>query len=252
MRAHAVRGQHLGDDAVGVGGGIGQHGGVFGQLRQTQCRGVRQRMPGRADDDQRIGPDDARLQMRQGLGGQGDDAQFQLAGQHRVAGHFGVHEVHVEVHLRKVARKGAQHRRQAMQAYVMTGADAQPPADLAGKSGQGATPVLDVVQGLAGIRQQGASGVGEADAAADAVEQRAADLLLQGGDAFADGGLRQVQVGGGARERLAVGHFDEGGEQLGVHGVLLGECRGGSGALIIPEPHVHYDNDSLELSMCAA
>ncbi len=134
MRTHAVRGQHLGDDAVGVGGGIGQHGRMFGQLRQAQCGGLCQRMPGRADDDQRVWPDDARLQMGQWLRGQGDDAQFQLAGQHRVAGHFGVHEVQVEVHLRKVARKGAQHRRQAMQAYVVTGANAQPPADLAGKS----------------------------------------------------------------------------------------------------------------------
>src|SRR3546814_12997547 len=79
-----------------------------------------------------------------------------------------------------------------MQADVVAGADRQTSADLVVQLRERAPSILDVLQGLACVRQQGSPGVGEADATTDTAEQRLADLLFERGDALADGRLRHV------------------------------------------------------------
>src|SRR3546814_12120297 len=102
-----------------------------------------------------------------------------------------------------------------MQADVVAGADRQTSADLVVQLRERAPSILDVLQGLACVRQQGSPGVGEADATTDTVEQRLADLLFERGAALADGRLRQVKRRGRLRGPTACSGFGKSGEVRG-------------------------------------
>ena len=59
--------------------------------------------------------------------------------------------------------------------------------------------------------------MGETDLPAHPVEQGAVQLLLQGGDALAYGGLGQVQALAGGGKRAGFGDGDKGLQVLGIH-----------------------------------
>ena len=91
------------------------------------------------------------------------------------------------------------------------------PLDFAGQVGQGAAGVVQHVQDLIGPRQQGAAGLGQPDFAAQAIEQAHLQLLLQPGDALADGRLRQVQPFTGTGEAAGLGNGYESIEVGQIH-----------------------------------
>ncbi len=108
------------------------------------------------------------------------------------------------------ARVKARSREDPMQADMVAGGQGQPAADVAAQVAQRAAGVVQHAADLAGARQQGAAGLGQADLAADAVEQPGVELLFQCGDALADRWLGQVQAFAGGREAAGFGDGDEG------------------------------------------
>ena len=131
----------------------------------------------------------------------------------------------VEIDLRIVAGELAEHRRQAVQADVVAGANRQAAADLRMQLRQRAPRIFDVLQRFVRVGQQRTAGVGQADAAADAVKQRLTNLRFERGDALADRRLRQVQPLRSQGEGAFVGDADEGGEQLRIHGAPIHSIR---------------------------
>src|SRR3546814_2476155 len=85
-------------------------------------------------------------QLRDRLRGQGDDAEFELAGEYAFAGDLRIHEVNVEIDFGITLREAAQYRRQPMQADVVAGADRQTSADLVVQLRERAQCILDVLQ----------------------------------------------------------------------------------------------------------
>ena len=80
-------------------------------------------------------------------------------------------------------------------------------------------PVLQLffLQGLAqrsderlDAGEQAVAGRGQADAAAVCFGERSADFAFKGGEAFADGRLRDAQMGGGAGHAASGGEGDQG------------------------------------------
>jgi hypothetical protein len=69
-----------------------------------------------------------------------------------------------------------------------------------------------------GVGQEGPAGLGEHHAAAEALEQRRAQLALQQLHAPADRGLRQVQERARARESAAADDRDERRDLVDLHG----------------------------------
>ena len=127
--------------------------------------------------------------------------------------------------------EGAQGGRQAMQADVMAGANRERAGELAG-GGFGvvaheATHVVEFVQPLPGTGQQGATGLGQRDATADAIKQRSIQLFFQHLDALGHRRLSQVQRFRRFLERFVAGDFNKGSENGGIHGsesrINLGE-----------------------------
>ena len=104
-----------------------------------------------------------------------------------------------------------------MQADVVTGGQGQTAADLAGEVGQRPARVVQHVENLVGARQQGASGLGQADLATEAIEQAHAQLLLQAGDTLAHGRLGQVQALAGFGKAAGFGNGDKGVEVGEIH-----------------------------------
>src|SRR5690606_6378812 len=102
---------------------------------------------------------------------QGDDRQFGAAMQHFVVGDFRIAKTDVQADLRISAGECAQQWRQAVQADVMAGRQAQTPAYVAVEVGQGAAGVVQYIQNLISPRQQGSSCLGQANLAAEPVEQ---------------------------------------------------------------------------------
>ncbi|MNE79496.1 hypothetical protein D3C80_1759870 [compost metagenome] len=96
-----------------------------------------------------------------------------------------------------------------MQADVVAGGQGQATAHFSGQIGQRAAGIIEHIENLVGPRQQGAPGFGQGHLAAQAVEQAHVQLLLQAGDAFADGWLGQVQALAGTREAAGFGNGDE-------------------------------------------
>ena len=103
---------------------------------------------------------------------------------------------------------------------MVAGGQGEAAADFAGEVGQGAAGVVQHVEDLIGAGQQGPPGLGQADFAAQAVEQSYLQLLFQTGDALADGRLGQVQAFAGAREAAGLGDGDKGVEVGQVHGAI--------------------------------
>lgn len=99
----------------------------------------------------------------------------------------------------------------------MAGGQCQTAGDFAGQVGQGAAGVIQYIEDLIGPWQQGAAGFGQADFPAQSIEQSHLQLLLQPGDALADGRLRQVQPFAGAGEASGLGNRDKSVEVGEVH-----------------------------------
>ncbi|MCY1443778.1 hypothetical protein D9M71_602110 [compost metagenome] len=99
----------------------------------------------------------------------------------------------------------------------MTGGQGQAPADFTGEVGQGPAGVVQYIEDLVGTRQQGASGLGQVDLAAQAVEQTHIQLLLKAGDAFADCRLGQVQAFASPGKAAGLGDCNKGIEIGQIH-----------------------------------
>ncbi len=104
-----------------------------------------------------------------------------------------------------------------MQADVMAGRQAQPAANVAVEVGQGAAGVVQYIQNLIGPRQQGSSCLGQANLAAEPVEQAHVQLRFQCGDAFADCRLGQMQALRGQGKAARFRDGDKGIEVGQVH-----------------------------------
>lgn len=73
-----------------------------------------------------------------------------------------------------------------------------------------------------GISQQGLAGIGGQHIAIAALKQALPDHLLQAADLLADGGLGGMQASGGRGETAAVGHRDNGPQQVEVEQAAIG------------------------------
>ncbi|MCY1367230.1 hypothetical protein D9M69_541560 [compost metagenome] len=104
-----------------------------------------------------------------------------------------------------------------MQADVVTGRQGQSAGHLAIEVGQGAAGVVQYIENLVGTRQQGAAGFGEADFAAEAVEQAHLELLFQACDALAHRRLGEVQASCGLGEAAGFGDGEKGIEAGEIH-----------------------------------
>ena len=113
---------------------------------------------------------------------------------------------------------------QAMQADMVAGGEGQAAADFTRQVGQRAAGIVQYVEDLVSTRQQGAAGLGQANLAAEAVEQAHAQLLFQAGDALAYGRLGQVQALAGFGKAAGFGDGDKGIEVGQIHGALRG-CK---------------------------
>ncbi len=72
-----------------------------------------------------------------------------------------------------------------------------------------------------GLGTEGTAGLGEDDAAADAREQRDAELGLERAHLLREGRLGEVELAGGAAERAMLGRCEEVGELLQSHRLSL-------------------------------
>jgi hypothetical protein len=115
-----------------------------------------------------------------------------------------------ELNVREAAAKGAQDLRKAVGKDAFWRADAQRAAWF-GAGLDGALALFHGGKGLAGEGQEVAAGIGEGDAAPEAVKERHAELLFQRFDLGGDVGLNGVHFFGGARE---VQLFGEGAKDL--------------------------------------
>src|SRR5690606_24742080 len=95
-------------------------------------------------------------------------------------------------------------RRQPVQADVVAGGEVEVTGDGRVEVAQGAARVLHLAQDASCARQQRASGFGQRDLAADAVEQPSSQVLLQRGDALAHRRLGEVQPLAGRGEAAAL------------------------------------------------
>ncbi|RMP53360.1 hypothetical protein ALQ20_02646 [Pseudomonas syringae pv. atrofaciens] len=116
----------------------------------------------------------------------------------------------------------------------MAGHQSQPPSDFPGQVGQSTAGVIQHVENLVGARQQGASGLGQTDFAAQAVEQAHVELLLQTGNPLADGRLGQVKAFACPGEAAGLGN--------GNKGIKVGQVHGQ-----IPVGYPKYENYEFEL-----
>jgi len=83
---------------------------------------------------------------------------------------------------------------------------------------EGATPLFEGFQRALGVRQEAASGIGEAYAAPIAFEQRLAELALQRLDTRRNRGLRQEESLRRFAEAPVPRHLDKGLDLTQVHG----------------------------------
>ena len=79
------------------------------------------------------------------------------------------------------------------------------------------TACINLGQHVSGMWKQRGAGMSQADLATNAIEEPAAELLLQRRDSFADGGLGQKQRLCGPGERLVFGHGQECPEVVDAH-----------------------------------
>ncbi len=100
---------------------------------------------------------------------------------------------------------------------MVTGGQGQTTGHLPGEVGQGAARIIEDIQDLIGPGQQGAAGLGQADFAAQPIEQAHLQLLLQASDALADRRLGQMQSLAGTGEASGLGDGNKGIEVGEVH-----------------------------------
>ena len=70
------------------------------------------------------------------------------------------------------------------------------------KAGDGFPGVVQIVEYLSGMREQGVAGVGQPQTPAAAFDEGAAGLVLQGRDAFADSGLGRCRASAASEKEL--------------------------------------------------
>ncbi len=102
----------------------------------------------------------------------------------------------------------------------MTGGQSQAATDFTGEVGKGAAGVVQHIQNLISARQQGPPGFGQTHFTAQTIEQAHLQLLLQAGDALADGRLGQVQAFARAGEAAGLGDGNKGIQVGQVHGAI--------------------------------
>ena len=100
---------------------------------------------------------------------------------------------------------------------MMAGGQGQAPADLAIEVVQRPAGVIQHVENLIGARQQGPARLGQADFAAQPVEQPELELLLDAGNAFADGRLGQKQAFGSPGKAAGFSNGDKSIEIREIH-----------------------------------
>ena len=164
-----------------------------GEIRQPAGAPGGQGVIGRHHEHQRVPPQRPGDHAVVGDRRQGNDGQLRTALHDQVVGLLGVHEVDVDIGLRIGFAEGAQYGRQPVQPDVVAGGQAQLARNLPGQIAHGLLGGEQLLYDSLGVGQQGLASLGEADVAANAVEQLAAQTLLQQRDAFADGGLGQMQ-----------------------------------------------------------
>jgi hypothetical protein len=111
---------------------------------------------------------------------------------HSGAGLFRILEPDVQFRLGITPAEGAQNLRQAVQADMVTGAQLESTRYVQRKPGKGTPAVFHLRQDAPEKRQQSAPGLGQVGAPTDAVEQRDAEMRLQGGHALAHRRLGQM------------------------------------------------------------
>ncbi|MNN50560.1 hypothetical protein D3C81_1651530 [compost metagenome] len=178
-------------------------------------------MLGGGDEVQGVVPHRHGFDQVMRVGRQGDHGNFGAAMQNFVVGLFGIQKLNIQRHGRVLAGERPQQWRQAMQADVVAGGQGQTTAHGPGQIGQGASGIIKDIEDLVGPWQQGAPGLGQSHLAAQAVEQAHPQLLLQPGDAFADGRLGQEQPFGGPGKAAGFGNGDKGTEVGQVHVVVF-------------------------------
>ncbi len=124
-------------------------------------------------------------------------------------------EVQLDRRMRRVER--AEHLGDEADAQGGRGAEAHPAALEAGELGELAAHRLRVGEHAPGERQQRLARDRQRAAAAGAVEQLGAEILLERGDLAAQRGLGEVQLLGGAGEVAEPGDLDEAAQLLEVH-----------------------------------
>ena len=177
---------------------------------------LRPGMPGRGHDHQPVAADQSLLE--QGIMHRAfHQADLDLAGGHRL-GHFrGVAGQHLDAHLRMAGMERHQPGRQPIAGDGLAGHHRKTAALHAGQVGQGAFGGIGLGQNGAGFDEKLASLLGQRDAAADAMKQRDAGLLLQPRDGGGNGRLGAVNGGGGTGDMLALGDCHERAKLLQGH-----------------------------------
>jgi hypothetical protein len=146
-----------------------------------------------------------------------DEACLHLLAHHHAQDLIGATRLHGDLHAGKALVVSLQ------DAWEDVGADGERRAETQATRLQpallleGATPLFEGLQRALGVRQEAASGVGEADAAPIAFEQRLAQLALQRLDARRDRRLRQEEGLRRFAEATVPRHLDKGLDLTKVH-----------------------------------
>jgi len=200
------------------------------QVLGTQATATGQAMVARRDHPHRLAAG-AELHEVGAVAGEVAQAERGFAAAHQVGDLGARRGAQLEPHLAGAAREAAQ---AVDDSRVGQGADQGERDRAAGAGLQIAHRIVAVLEGgqrRLGMGQEGAAGLGQAGAAAHALEQRGAELVLELVDAAADRRLRAVQPLPGAREAAGLGNGEEGADLVDVHG---------SGILMLMAETMHF------------
>lgn len=164
---------------MGEGARIRQHRWVGDHVIERDRLQRGQRVIRRHHELQAVLPDRLRAQRGAGVRCQCGHRQFHLAAQHRRVSQFRIQELDVQGRLRMLCGEASQQCRQPVQPHVVTGGQAQPPADRRAQVLQHAARVVQFGQDALRARQQRQPGLGQHHLAAQAVEQPCRQLRFQ-------------------------------------------------------------------------
>ena len=189
-----------------------------------RVRAVRQ-LAGRRHEHERVLEQQQRLQV---AGAQPDgERQVELAGEHGVGAGVDVLVLEqADVEVRVLAAEPAHDRRQQHVGHALERADVDP-AGVAGEEAlDGIAGGVDPGDDVAGVAEHDLAERGQLDraGAARAVEQRAADEPLEGGDLLADGRLGVAEAGRRPAERALAWRRRRGRRGGGARGRGAGAC----------------------------